>query len=1530
TYYRIHYTIEIDTPFKAYGTWQDTDLRPGVTDARGGNTESWSENHSSSTATAVYGYPSIGKGAGGYLVFDTTANRQVNVRVGISYTSLANARLNLSTENPVGTTFAAVKQAAHDKWNAALGHIKIPDPALQTSSPADRSAYTFYSALYHALLGEYILDDVNGEYWGFEGEPWTHRLSPGQTHQYHTFSLWDTYRNQVQLVSWLFPEVGSDLAWSMYNQAEQNRFNSKGTRCSASDPDPTCQPEWDRWSHITGGTHVMAGDPAAAAVGGIVAFGGRDFPVAAAYDSLVEAARVPTQRDYSRRGNNISVQGQRPSLDMWLRYGYYPTGCNAWGCVAETLEMAAADNGLASLAAALGKADEAEEFAERANWWANTWDSNAVDTVMGFKGWIRQRNSDGSWGSFNASTGGGMVEGTTSHYVWMVQHNLAGLVEAMGGRDTAERRLDEFFHNQTNGDWSFTGSWDNNFHSNLDNEPDIHSPYIYNWTNAPWKAQETVRETIDRLWVRTQDGVPVGTDGVPGNDDLGTMSSWMVFSGIGLYPADPARAWMTYVAPLFTDVKVTRAGGGTLTITAPGAQMGAKYIDSLKVNGVATNSRVLPAEAVQTGVDTTLEFALSTTPNREWGAGEQNEPPSERHGEKSYTTTAAPSTTAMVAGATSALVTFRAQRVFPTRTAALTYSVAPQNGITAVPSTGRMIFGSDGVATAAMRFVAESTVPPGTYPVMVSSTAGGEAQRPVQVDVVVQDPEVGFAFAGSGFEAGDSPALANDRLSASGFEGYAAADPGPSSAGAAGTVAAGTTHGGTSAVLYSGRATAAGATASNAILDLGGIEAKPGMILSYWIRPLDNQLLSGRTVHDASAYATLDVLFTDGARLSELGVRGAHGEDLEPNLWQQVSLTLPAAAAGKTLDQLILDFGPSAAYAGSAPGLESVMPALSQATASQNFNATESVSAITDGSSSSKWLASQLQGPWWAVYEFTSPQTVSRYAINSANDAEDRDPKAWVVEGSNDGLTWTVLDSRSDQMFPARRIEFDYAIPAANRAAYTFYRYSVTERRGGTSADGGMMQIADWILYRDTATPSTANGYSRGYVDDIVLTRPITRILLQSANPAIEAGVAFSGPVGTITNTSSSSAAELDATIDWGDATTPSALTVTPADGGGFTLSGAHRFAQPAVYPAAITIEDAGVKQSLELTFSVATPDDFYNPALAVVGAGASATPGGELRYAGTGFKPLEPVSVTVGTTPGVAAEEQADLAGRVAAAIQLPAAAALGSASIRAEGRESTKPVTAWFTVVEPPADPSPTPTPTPTLTRTPSPTPTPTQTRTPSPTPTETDTATPTPTPTETDTPAPVPTAKAPSTVGLAVSAVESIWGKAVTLTATVGDMAATGTVTFQDGAKPLAIVPLKGGKAGYSTKRLAAGKHSLTARYSGDSARQAGQSGARAVAVAKAKPKAVTVTAKKSSASSRASVVVTVKKLTNGAKAVGKVKVFVGGKAHKTVKLAANGKARLRVPASAAKVKATFIPKNAKTTAKKSSKTVKVRTA
>lgn len=575
--YTVSFYATFSQPFATSGTWQNGTVAPGsaqvsgarpiapaVRQANAARAQSMSGHRTSSAALRPATTVS-GAGSGVYVTFDTSSSRVITASVGVSFVSIANAQANLAQENPAGS-FSTILAQSTQTWNNELGEIQVSagTPALTA---------TFYTALYHALLQPDIFSDVNGQYIGFDGQ--THSVPPGHA-QYANFSGWDIYRSEAQLLAFLAPGPASDIAQSMVNDFAQSGALPK-------------------WSLANAETYVMVGDPADAILADLYAFGGTGFDAASALNAMVKSA---TQASLTR-----------PGLNYLIGEGYVPMDssagcCNFYGPAATTLEYASADFSIAAFAQALGNTAVYQQFVNRAQDWeylVNTRDR-----------YLEPRNLDGSFpASYDPTSGAGWVEGDGAQYNWMVPFNLAGLFQALGGNSAVVSRLNTFFA-QLNGGPNSSSAF-------LGNEPTLETPWEYDYAGAPYRTQSVVRQVANTLY-------STGPGGLAGNDDLGEMSSWYVWAALGLFPQTPGTANLALSSPLFPAITINRPGGQTITINAPGASGSTFYVQSLLVNGVASNAPWLPPTFIASGG--TLTYTLATSPNTSWGAAASNAPPS--------------------------------------------------------------------------------------------------------------------------------------------------------------------------------------------------------------------------------------------------------------------------------------------------------------------------------------------------------------------------------------------------------------------------------------------------------------------------------------------------------------------------------------------------------------------------------------------------------------------------------------------------------------------------------------------------------------------------------------------------------------------------------------------------------------------------------------------------------------------------------------------------------------------------------------
>lgn len=552
SYYRLYFTASFDQPVVGTGTWKDSTVTPGSTQTTGG------EGYATGADRA-------GRGSGGYVSFAPGA--KVKMRIGISYVSLAGAEQNLAAEVRPNATVNRIAADGYKDWKNELQNVRITG-----GSEAQRT--TFYTALYHSMLQPNIFNDVDGQYLGSDQQ--IHRLAEGQRAQYGTFSGWDQYRAHIQLLALLKPDVAGDFAQSMYQFALQN----KGI--------------WDRWLHNNGATHVMTGDPAAPTLATFAAMGVRNFDAEGAYDSLVRQATVQNADAENDGGCPGQCTGQRPALNTYLAKQYAPQdACHCWGGAAETLENSLADFSLAQWGSRLGKSFDAG----RGDWWKNTF-----DPAVGYQ---RARKADGTWQpGFTPSTDVGFAQGSSATYTWMVPQDVSGLAAAMGSN--VVQRLDGFFHDAA-GNWAVKGG--SALRYDPTNEPGLHTPWLYNGLGVAWKTQATTREIVDTVY-------GTGPSGLPGNDDLGTLSAWYVFAAIGLFPQTPGRAELLVGSPLFPKVELRRSNGVRLTVEAAETSDANQYVQSLSLNGKSRAESWLPESFITKGGRIDVQLGAAPT---DWG-----------------------------------------------------------------------------------------------------------------------------------------------------------------------------------------------------------------------------------------------------------------------------------------------------------------------------------------------------------------------------------------------------------------------------------------------------------------------------------------------------------------------------------------------------------------------------------------------------------------------------------------------------------------------------------------------------------------------------------------------------------------------------------------------------------------------------------------------------------------------------------------------------------------------------------------------
>ncbi len=516
-----------------------------------------------------------GPQSGAWVSFDTIRAPRVAMKVGVSFVDAAGARANLDAESN-GWDPIAARNHATEVWNGMLERISI-------SGGTSDEQRTFYTALYHTLLHPNLISDVTGLYRGYDNR--VHRVRAGHA-EYANYSDWDIYRTEAPLLGLLAPGETSDMMQSLVDAARQ-------------------EGGWlPRWALVNGPTSVMGGDSIDPVIAAAVAFGARDFDARAALAAMVKGAtttdgppgqgwyipRWELNDDYLRRGYVVNTHTTSVAPG--------PNGAS------ETLEYALDDFSIARVALALHDLQTYAAFMRRSANWMMLFDSATASIVP--------RDSEGAFMQTAIDENGqsGFQEGNAAQYTWMIPQDLRDLVAAMGGAPAAAAKLDEFFTKLDAGQ-DKPYAW-------LGNEPSLGSPWVYLTAGAPWRAQTIVRQALTTLYGDRPDGLP-------GNDDLGTMSAWYVWCAIGLYPQNPAVRYFDVGTPLFTAVTLRAPGGPTIEIASPHSSDENPYVHSLRVDGAASDRSWL---ALPMRGSVRLDVAAGAQPNPRWASASSAAPPS--------------------------------------------------------------------------------------------------------------------------------------------------------------------------------------------------------------------------------------------------------------------------------------------------------------------------------------------------------------------------------------------------------------------------------------------------------------------------------------------------------------------------------------------------------------------------------------------------------------------------------------------------------------------------------------------------------------------------------------------------------------------------------------------------------------------------------------------------------------------------------------------------------------------------------------
>jgi predicted alpha-1,2-mannosidase len=497
----------------------------------------------------------IGKAVKTNLVFDLADNRQLLIKVGISGVDIEGALKNVDAEIP-DWNFDKVVKSADSSWNEILRTFEVKD-----QNQANKE--TFYTALYHSCIAPYTASDVDGRYMGFD-----HQIHKADGFTMTTgLSLWDTFRAANPLYTIVSPVKVTDIINSMLVQYEQYGL----------------LPVWPLGNSET---NCMIGYHSIPVIADAYLKGIGGFDAEKAFEAMKKSAM---QDDFD--------------VKYLKQYGYIPRDLEQWHSVAKTLEYAYDDWCIAQMAQKMGKTEDFEYFSKRGEAY-----KNLFDTSVGF-----MRGKDAK-GQFNpdfdpdnaVNSTSDFIEGNSWQYTWFVPQDIDALINGMGGKAGFVNKLDTLFSVSSKQDkdtpMDVSGLIGQYAHGN---EPSHHVAYLFNFGDTPWKTQERIHQIMTTLYSNKPDGLC-------GNEDMGQMSAWYIFSACGFYPVNPADGRYVFGTPQFSEITINLPNKKTLTVKATNLSSKNIYIQNVKLNGSGYKKGYITHQQLTEGG--TLEFQMSDKP----------------------------------------------------------------------------------------------------------------------------------------------------------------------------------------------------------------------------------------------------------------------------------------------------------------------------------------------------------------------------------------------------------------------------------------------------------------------------------------------------------------------------------------------------------------------------------------------------------------------------------------------------------------------------------------------------------------------------------------------------------------------------------------------------------------------------------------------------------------------------------------------------------------------------------------------------
>ena len=499
------------------------------------------------------------KGVFGQALFDMEDKEELYIKVALSPTSIANAKLNMQAEL-TGWDFEKTKKDADQAWNEELNKIQIETTDHTTQ-------HIFYTALYHTMIAPSVFCDVNGDYSGADKQM---HQNPGFTN-YTTFSLWDTYRAAHPLMTLIHPEKMSDIVNTMLNiYKQQGRL-----------------PVW----HLMGcETDCMVGNSGVPVVADALLKGYTGFDQELAYEAIKN-----------------SMMGDERGLDLYKKYKYIPYDKQD-EALSYAMEYAIDDWAVAQVAKMKGYTDDYEYFMDRSKAYKYYFDKET--------GFVRGLDSEGQFRPDldpfkSVHRANDYTEGNAWQYTWLVPHDIEGLVEAFGSKEKLITKLDSLFVVQgdlgDNASPDISGLIGQYAHGN---EPSHHVIYFYTMLGQPYKTAKLARQVLTELYSDKPEGLS-------GNEDVGQMSAWYVLSALGMYQVEPAGGRYFFGSPIVDEAVIKLNDNKNFIIKAVNNSAENIYIQQVRWNGKDYNKSYINFNDLIEGG--TLEFIMGSEPSTSWG-----------------------------------------------------------------------------------------------------------------------------------------------------------------------------------------------------------------------------------------------------------------------------------------------------------------------------------------------------------------------------------------------------------------------------------------------------------------------------------------------------------------------------------------------------------------------------------------------------------------------------------------------------------------------------------------------------------------------------------------------------------------------------------------------------------------------------------------------------------------------------------------------------------------------------------------------